>query len=108
MRETGPPLNTPISRSAWLQLAAVVLSLFTFATTYFAYVSRHETGLPGTYVPLVVGGVSFFVLMCALGHLGSTSGSAQVRFLRAAAVALVELAVFVLLWLFLLLNSLGA
>ena len=81
---------------AWLLLVGVVLSLGNFSGTYFAY------------FPLAIGVSSFFLLMCVIAYAAVSSQTLLGRMAKAAGLALTATAVFLLLFLFLVVNTLGS
>ena len=86
----------------------VVLSLGIFSGTYFAYLSRYETHALGSYFPLAIGVSSFFLLMSVVADRAVSSQTRLGRIAKAVGLALVATAVFLLLFLFLVLNTLGS
>jgi hypothetical protein len=96
-----------ISRSTWLTLAAVVVSLGVFVATYLAYFMRQESGAAGSYLPLTIGVGSFVVLMGALNYVGFASSQTH-RLGKAVAFTLVEAFAFLFAFMLLLLNTLGS
>ena len=97
-----------ISLSAPLQLLGIVLSLGIFAATYYLYFSLHRANAPGSYLPIAIGPGVYFVLMYALNYLCMSTHPSWGRVARAAAITLTETTVFVIIMMFLLLNTIGS
>ena len=96
------------SLSAPLHLLGIVLSLGIFAATYFVYFSLHRANAPGSYLPIAIGPGLYFVLMYALNYLGMSTHPSWGRVTRAAGITLAETGVFIILMMFLLLNTIGS
>ena len=87
---------------------SVASSLLIFVATYFIYFSRHQSEVAGGYMPLAVGIGAFFSLMSWFNYLALPSQSFQVRLAKAGGIALAESVVFLILLLFLVLNTIGS
>jgi hypothetical protein len=96
-RHSGPLLSVGIG-----------MSLCIFFGTYLAYSSRHEAQAPGSYLPLAIGTAIFLGLMVCLHYLSSSSQSLLVRIVKAVGIALFETILFLLLFLFFVVNTLGS
>ena len=108
MLNASHALMISASRSAWLHVIAVILSLGIFTATFLAYFERHEMHAPGSFLPMILGCSSFFVTMCALLYLGTPSRTTARRIAIAVSVALGETVVFLNLVMFLLVNTIGS
>lgn len=86
----------------------VALSLLIFVATFFTYFSRHQSHAPGSYLPLALGIGAFFSLMSWFNYLVFSAPSVRVRLAKAGSIALAESTVFLVLLLFLLLNTIGS
>lgn len=105
---TAVPSKASVPHAIWLHLVGVALALLVFTATVYAYLSRPEPHVHGSYLPLVIGVTSFFLLMAALIYIGTSSKTLSGRIAKAAGIALAETIVFFLLTLFIVLNTLGA
>ena len=103
--ELSPATQRP---TALLLPIGLVLSLLIFVGTYFTYFYLHQSHAPGSYLPLVVGISAFFGLMVWFNFLAFSKLSIPVRLVKAIGIALAESAVFFLVFLFLVLNTIGA
>ncbi|MBC7756721.1 MAG: hypothetical protein H7Z20_08830 [Bdellovibrio sp.] len=86
----------------------VTLSLGIFLATYFTYFSRHQLHISGSYLPLVIGVISFSGLMFWLSYLALISQKSTARFVKAASFSLVLTVVFIFMLSFLILNTIGS
>lgn len=101
-------LSNPLNPMTRFVPTGAILSLLIFAVTYFTYYFRHQSGAPGSYLPLVVGMGAFFALMSWFNYFSSPSLSVLVRLLKAVGIALAESVLFFFLLLLLVLNTIGA
>jgi hypothetical protein len=88
-------------------LGAVTLSLCIFSVMYFLYVKKHGNHEAGSYLPLAVGSCVFFGVMAWVNFRSVTAKSASIRLAKAVGFAAAETIIFVLVFLFLLLNTIG-
>ncbi len=89
----------------WLVAAGVLISLCTFAATFFAYSPPRA---PAGYAPAIVGIGVFFASMTLIGYLAQPESPRSARIGKALGIALAETIVFTFLLLFLVLNIFGA
>jgi hypothetical protein len=108
MSDTRPSPKAFVLPPAWLLLVGVVLSLGIFSGTYFAYLSRYETHAHGSNFPLAIGVSSFFLLMSVVAYFAVLSPTLLGRIAKAVGLALTATGVFLMLFLFLVLNTLGS
>ena len=82
-------------RFSVLMLAVgVVIGLCIFACTFFAYLVRHNQHLPGSYIPGVVGTISFTASMALLNYIALPDQALFFRTSKALGIALLETVVF--------------
>ncbi len=61
----------------------------------------------GSYTAIIVGLSVFFISMALLNYITFTGQNKTARFAKAACIAFIEAIVFIVVFLFLLLNTLG-
>jgi hypothetical protein len=97
--------SSPKGKTMWLVAAGVLISVCTFAATFFAYSPPRA---PAGYAPAIVGIGLFFASMTCVGYFAQSKGGRSARIGKALGVALAETVAFTLLLLFLVLNIFGA
>ena len=96
-------------RFSVLMLAVgVELGLCIFAATFFAYVVRHNEHLPGSYLPGVVGVITFTASMALLNYFALPNQALLFRVSKALGIALFEVIIFFFLLLLIILNTFGS
>lgn len=108
MVETDSKFKSSANSLAILMPVGVVMALCIFVGTFFNYFSRHKMLAPGSYTPLLIGVCLFFGLMVVLSYLSSPTQEIPIRIAKAVSIALAVTAVFFLLLLFLVLNTIGS
>ena len=86
----------------------VILGLCIFAGTLFAYVVRHNEHLPGSYLPGVVGVITFTASMALLNYFALPNQALFFRVSKALGIALFEVIIFLFLLLLIILNTFGS
>ena len=97
--------SSSTKKTVWLVAAGVIITLFTFSATFFAYSPMRA---PVGHAPAICGIALFFVSMTLIGYLAQSKGGRPARIARALGVAFGETVAFTLLFLFLVLNTFGA
>jgi hypothetical protein len=100
--------SLPQRFSVLMLAVGVVLGLCIFAGTFFAYVVRHNEHLPGSYLPGVVGVITFTASMALLNYFALPNQALFFRVSKALGIALFEVIVFVFLLLLIILNTFGS
>ena len=91
-----------------LLLLAVTIGLAVFVVTYLVYFDAGRAHHPAGFLPLGLGAASFFAIVFAASYLVSATSSSVTRAFIASAIAAVATLVFVILFAYLLLNTLGS
>jgi hypothetical protein len=86
----------------------VTLALVIFLATYYTYFSHHQLHVSGSYLPLVIGVISFSGLMFWLNYLALHSHKPLARLVKAASLSLALSVVFIFMLFFLILNTIGS
>jgi hypothetical protein len=100
--------QSKLSSTTILLSVGITLSLVIFVVTYFTYFSRHQLHISGSYLPLIIGVISFSGLMFWLNYLALYSHKPLVRFVKAASFSLALTVVFIFMIFFLILNTIGS
>ena len=101
-------MNNQFSHAVWLVPTSSILSIVIFAVTYFAYFDITHSNKTGSYIPLIIGGLVYLIIMSLIMYYASNKQGVLLRLSSSIITSLLATFIALFIFMFLVLNTLGS